>query len=82
MVSVKPFNKEHELIFRRLMHNNIAYTNDVTLSRSFGRHYSDIIDKNLLDIARIAKKNRTVFVSPPEIRIVHKNKRFFFYRIE
>lgn len=82
MVSVKPFNKEHERIFRRLMRNNIAYTDDIKLSRSFGRHYPDIIDSGFLDIARIEKKKRTVFVSPPEIRIIRQHKRFFFFRID
>lgn len=82
MVFVKPFNKEHERIFRRLMRSNIAYTDDIKLSRSFGRHYPSIIDGGFLDIARIEKKKRTVFVSPPEIRIVRNRGRFFFYRID
>ena len=82
MVFVKPFNKEHERIFRQLMKNNIAYTNDIKLSRSFGRHYPKIIDGGFLDIARIDKKKRTVFVSPPDIRIIPKQKRFYFYRID
>ena len=82
MVSIKPFNKEHEQIFRRLMRSNIAYTDDIKLSRSFGRHYSSIIDGGFLDIARIDKKKRTIFVTPPEIRIVRQHKRFFFHRID
>jgi len=82
MVFVKPFNKEHERIFRQLMKNNIAYTNDIKLSRSFGRHYSNIIDEGLLDIARVEKKKRSIFASPPEIRIVKQRGRFYFYRIE
>ena len=82
MVSIKPFNKEHERIFRRLMQSNIAYTDDINLSRSFGRHYPNIINSGFLDIARIDKKKRTVFVTPPEIRIVRQRKRFFFHRID
>ena len=82
MVFVKPFNKEHERIFRHLMKNNIAYTNDINLSRSFGRHYPNIINDGWMDIARIEKKKRTIFVSPPDIRIVPKRGRFYFFRIE
>lgn len=82
MVFIKPYNKEHERIFRQLMKNNIAYTSDINLSRSFGRHYPSIIREGWLDIARIDRKKRTVFVSPPDIRIVPKNKRFYFFRID
>ena len=82
MVFVKPFNKEHEQIFRQLMRNNIAYTSDIKLSRSFGRHYPSIIDEGFLDIARIGKKKRTIIASPPDIRIIPRRGRFYFYRID
>ena len=82
MVFIKPFNKEHEQIFRQLMRNNIAYTSDINLSRSFGRHYPRLIDAGWLDIARIEKKKRTVFVSSPDIRIIRNRGRFFFHRID
>jgi len=79
---VKPFNKEHERIFRHLMKNNIAYTNDIKISRSFGRHYPRLINEDWVDIARIEKKKRTLFASPPEIRIIPRRGKFFFYRID
>jgi len=82
MVFVKPFNKEHERIFRHLMKNNIAYTNDVELSRNFGRHYHSLIDDGWMDIARITKKKRTIIAIPPNIRIVPKKKRYYFFNIE
>ena len=82
MVFVKPFNKEHERIFRHLMKNNIAYTNDIKLSRSFGRHYTDVIDRGWMDIARITKKNKSIIAIPPNIRIVPKQKRFYFFLID
>ena len=82
MVFVKPFNKKHEQIFRQLMRNNIAYVNDIKISRSFGRHYPSIINADLMDIARVDKKKRTIIATPPDIRIVSKCGRFFFFRID
>lgn len=64
------------------MKNNIAYTNDIKLSRSFGRHYPKLINEGWMDIARIEKKKRTIFASPPDIRIIPRHGRFFFYRID
>jgi len=82
---IKPFaknKKQHEMIFNHLMKKNIYYSNDFKINRQFGRVYKNVIDKDLMDLAPVSKKNKYIIAIPPEIRLVKRKGRYYFYRIE
>ena len=79
---VKPWDEKSRKILDQLTRDGRAYTSDIELSRKFGRMYSELSEQGFIDIARIERKQKTVFVTPPDIRIVPlKNKKYQFYRI-
>lgn len=78
---IKPWNKESERILRHLTKNGKAWTKDVTLTRAFGRRCPEIIDNDFMDIGRIEKKNKSVFVLGEDIQIMPKRGKYFFYKI-
>ena len=82
MVSVRPWCKEAENIFDRLSKDGIAYTSDIKLPREFGMKCKDLISGGFLDIARVERKQKSVFIKPPEIIIFPKldtNKKIRFH---
>jgi len=88
---VKPWSKEAENVLRKLAKKRIAYTSDIQLTRTFGRRYPELIREDFLDIARIHKKDKSVFVLPDDVVVVPKPPfpggpqskfmKFHFYKI-
>jgi len=59
MLTVKPWSKETEKIFKQLKKNGRAFTFNVTVNREIGRHYPQLIDDNFIDVSpRSHKKQR------------------------
>jgi len=82
LMYIKPWSKDSERILRQLTKNGKAYTTDLKLTRAFGRRCPEIIDANFMDIGRIDKKKKSVFVLGENIVTVPKKGKFFFYRID
>lgn len=78
---IKPWSKESERILRQLTRNGKAYTKDLKLTRAFGRRYPEIIDADFLDIGRIEKKRKSVFVLGEDTGIMPKKGKFVFFKI-
>ena len=67
---VKPWSKESENVLRKLSKKRTAYTTDIELTRTFGRRYPELIREDFLDIARIHKKDKSVFLLPDDSYVV------------
>jgi len=80
---ITPFKnmKKHKNIFNHLMKNNIYYSTDKTITREFGRAYKEIVDKDLIDLAPVWKKEKYIIAVPPDVRVVKRKARYYFYRI-
>ena len=77
----KPWDEKSRKIFEQLSRERQAYTTDINLSRTFGRICSELEDAGFVDVARIERKNETVFVLRPNVRVrPYKNKKYEFYR--
>jgi len=72
---IKIFDKEDEKLFYSLSKHKTVFTNDIKLSKKIGQRYHELIDSDLLEIARSDKKKRTWFIVPPDIQIVPRTKR-------
>lgn len=81
MVYVKPWSKEAEKILNRVMRNGRADVFNIDMTRSFGRHCSEAIDKGFLEIARIEKKKKTVILRGENVVMFPKPGKFFFHKI-
>lgn len=92
MFEVKPWDEIDRKFFRRITKDRIFYTNDIDLSRSLGRRYPSLFDKEngFMDIGRIKKTNSSMIALrpnsyimplPPSITNTKKNFRFKFYKI-
>lgn len=69
-------------IIDQLARDGRTFTTDIHISREFGRMCSELEDKGFVFIARTERNKKTVFVTPPEVRIVPlKNKKYKFYRV-
>jgi hypothetical protein len=84
-VFVKPWDEKSRKILDALTRDGRAYTTDIELSRKFGHRCSELSTLGFLDIARIERKQKTVFVTPPEIKIIKIEKKKYglkykFYR--
>jgi hypothetical protein len=73
---VKPWSKEAERMFKQMCKDGKAFTLDNGLSKSFGIKCKELIELDLLDIARTRNRkkteNRTYILPKPGIVVVPK----------
>ena len=72
MKTIRPWDKESERILNQIVKNGKAYTNNNQFTRTFGRKFPDLFDKNngFLDIARIEKRRESVILPRDNVNIV------------
>jgi len=72
MKTIRPWDKESERILNQIVKNGKAYTSNNQLTRTFGRRFPDLFDKNngFLDIARIEKRRESVIIPREHVNIV------------
>jgi len=79
---VKPWNEESEKILKDLMISGRSYTQNPLVARDFSKHKEirHLTNIGFLDIASNRRKRKTIFVTPPEIKILPeiKNNKFSF----
>ena len=91
MFEVKPWNDEIRKKLQQLMKDGVVYTKDINFTRSMGRRYPELFDKDngFLDIGLIGKTHRSMIVKRPNVGIMpipgsltQPNRlRFKFYKI-
>jgi len=83
---IRPWNKESKNIILQLHRNNgKATTINRRLPQEFGKKYPDLFDRGFLDVAstRYSKRrDKTLFMTPPDIVIEERGKTFHFKRIK
>lgn len=64
---VKPWSKEAENCFRRLVKDRVVYTDDISFTRKLGRAYPELFDKTkgVMDIGRIEKRKESIIAIRP-----------------
>jgi len=69
---IKPWSKEVENYFRRLAKDRIVYTDDISFTRTLGRKYPELFDRNngFMDIGRIEKQHKSIIAIRPGNTIV------------
>lgn len=73
---IKPWNLEATKLFERMCRDGKAHTNNHNLTRQLGIHCKDLIDFEVLDIARTnnrKKNNRTYILPTPNFQIMKLN---------
>jgi hypothetical protein len=64
MLTVKPWSKEIEKIFKQLQKNNgRTFTHNVNINRELGRRCPQLIDKNYLDVSPASHKKKRYWIN-------------------
>jgi len=58
MLTVKPWSKDIENIFKRLQKDGRAFTHNVNISREIGRRCPDLVNMDYIDLSPSHKKKR------------------------
>lgn len=75
---IKPWSKKTDKILHDLMHNGRIPVYDKGFCRSFGARAKNILDEEWIVIA--PKKKKSWFLTPPDVVMVPKRGRYYFFK--